>query len=169
MKRYVVSIILCAGLQISSLAQQPAPVAVVISSPNQVVKVGSEIRVDITVSNVTTQSVSEYWAGEPNDGEAEAGNDIQIFDANGKKLSRMDGPVIHKGGDTYHLRKGWISRRVIPLGPGKTSTNYFILTNLFDLSKPGTYTVVVRHELQGEGDYIMVTAQPNPLTITITQ
>ena len=58
MKRYVVSIILCAGLQISSLAQQPAPVAVVISSPNQVVKVGSEIRVDITVSNVTTQSVS---------------------------------------------------------------------------------------------------------------
>lgn len=169
MRRYVVSIILCAGLQISSSAQQAAPVVVVISSPNRIVKVGAEIRVNITVTNVTTQSVSEYWAGEPNDGEAEAGNDIQVFDANGKRLSRMDGPVIHRGTNTYHRPKGWISRSVIPLGPGKTSTNYFILTKLFDLSEPGTYTVVVRHELQGQDEYVMTTAQPNPLIITITR
>jgi len=169
MKSYVVILTICAGLQASCFAQQMSPVTVSISISSQIVKVGAEIKVNISTTNMSTQAVSEYWASKPDDGEAEAGNDIQVFDAEGKTLPRIDGPVIQRGAVTYHLRKRSISRRVLSLEPGQTSSNFFILNNLFDLSRTGAYTIVVRHELKGVEDYIMIDASPNPLKITITE
>jgi hypothetical protein len=75
-------------------------------------------------------------------------------------------------GRINHLPKRWISRTTIAVEPGKSSEDFLIVSNLFDLSKPGKYAVTVRHEMRADDsnpDIKLIYAKSNTITITVTE
>ena len=156
------------AVQTSSIAQQKSPIAASITTPTPITKSGAEVRVDVTVTNISDHTVRLYKALGL-DGQAEAANHVEVFDSNGKALSRIDGPEIQMRGETRHLPKMWISRKTVPVEPGESSSDFLILSNLFDLSKPGKYTVAVRQEMRSDDsdpDIKLVYATSNTITVT---
>jgi hypothetical protein len=55
-----------------------------------------------------------------------------------------------------------------PLAPGDSSTSFLTLNELFDLTKPGKYAVVVSYEFFDEKNQ-RVFVPSNKLTITVTE
>jgi len=171
MKLIAVYALLAVALQISCTAQQEAPITASISTPTPAIRSGAELKVNVTITNTSDHAVRLYKALGP-DGQAEAANHIEVFDADGKKLSRIDGPAIQKNGRNSHLPKAWISRTTIAVGPGESSEDFLILSNLFDLSKPGKYSVTLRHEMRaGDSDpnIKLIYATSNTIAFTVTE
>lgn len=152
--------LLAVALQTGSIAQQKFPDAVTIATPAPVVASGAEIKLNVTVVNTSDQTIRVIKALGP-DGQAEAVNHVEIYDAEGKKLSWIPS------------HQTWISRKTVSVEPGKSCDDFLILSNLFDLSKPGKYTVIVRHELmqpdalRPEDRRIYIPS--NTLMITVTE
>jgi len=54
-----------------------------------------------------------------------------------------------KNGKTYSFpKRGWGSRQFETIKPNDESRNYLVLSDLFDLSKPGAYSISAKAELQ---------------------
>ncbi len=146
MKSIAALAVLAAALQTACIAQVKSPITVSITTPSQVAKIGEAIRVNVTVKNTSDHSVKLYKALGP-DGQAEAANQIEVLDVDGKKLPRIDGLAVQVRGQIYH-RQMPMSRTMIRLDPGQSNEDFLILNNLFDLSKPGKYRVTVGHGLR---------------------
>ncbi len=95
------------------------------------------------------------------DGQAEFVNHPQVFDAKGEPVAWIAG------------RHSAISRKTIPLEPGKSEDDFMILSKLYDMTKPGVYKVVVRHELEHFGvpkvEDRFQFVRSNELEITVTE
>lgn len=171
MKSIAAFALLAVALQISCTAQQESPIAASISTPTPTIKSGAELKVYVAITNTSDYTVRIYKALGP-DGQAEAANHIDVYDAGGKQLSRIDGPAIQMNGQTRHLPKRWISRTTDEVKPGESSKDFLILSNLFDLSKPGKYTVTLRHEMRSDDsdpNLKLVYATSNTIAITVTE
>lgn len=151
--------LLAMTLQFSAIAQQKAPITVTISTPTPVVKSGAPIRIDVSVLNASDQPVRILKAL-GSDGQAEFVNRVQVYDAHGKPLPHATG------------RHSAISRKTIPLEPGKSANDFLMLTGLYDLLNPGLYRVVVRHEFAQpnapQADARRLFVESNTLAITVT-
>lgn len=170
-KSIAVYALLAVALQMSSTAQQETPIAASISTPTPTIKSGAELKVYVTITNTSDHAVRLYKALGP-DGQAEATNHIDVLDADGKKLPRIDGPAIQMNGRINHLPKRWISRTTIAVEPGKSSEDFLILSNLFDLSKPGKYSVTLRHEMRADDsdpNIKLIYANSNTIAFTVTE
>jgi hypothetical protein len=162
---------MAAALQTTCTAQQPPPITASITTPTPVTKSGTEIRINVTVANASDHTVKLYKAL-GSDGQAEAANQVDVYDADGKKLSRIDGPVVQIKGQTRHLPKRWISRTTVLVAPGQSCNDYLILSDLFDLKKPGIYTVTIRHEmrvLDSNSEDQLIDVSSNTITVTVTE
>jgi len=171
MKSIAVYALLALALQTICIAQQESPITASITTPTPTIKSGTELKVYVTIANTSDHTVRLYKALGP-DGQAEAANHIDVLDADGKKLPRIDGPAIQMNGRINHLPKRWISRTTIAVEPGKSSEDFLIVSNLFDLSKPGKYAVTVRHEMRADDsnpDIKLIYAKSNTITITVTE
>jgi hypothetical protein len=171
MKSIAVIALLSVALPTICLAQKTSPITASITTPTPVTKCGADVRVDVTVTNDSDHIVRLYKALGP-DGQAEAANHVDVFDAEGKALSRIDGRTIQLQEEVHHSPKQWISRKTVPVEPGKSLNDFLILSNLFDLSKPGKYSVTVRHEMRSDGsdpDHKLIYATSNTITITISE
>ncbi len=131
MRRLVVFILAITLLPILA-AQQKFPVAVKITTPEQTVNSGAEVRIDIAVKNISDQPM-KILKSPP--GHAEAISRVRVYDSTGRSLT------LHSGSWDY------ISIKSTPLDPGASADEFLILSKLFDLSKSDTYTVVVYHQL----------------------
>jgi hypothetical protein len=171
MKQIAVFALMALALQSICIAQQEPPITVSITTPTPVTKSGTEVRVNVTVTNNSDHSIRLYKALGP-DGQAEAANQVDVYDATGKKLLRIDGRAIQMQGQTHYLPKQWISRKTVPLEPGQSCDDFLIMSNLFNLSNPGKYTVTVRHEMRtyssDSGDKL-IDVPSNTITITVTE
>ncbi|MGA2834638.1 MAG: hypothetical protein ABSE55_16340 [Terracidiphilus sp.] len=162
--------LLAVALQTVCIAQVKSPITVSITTPTLVTKTGEAIRVNVTVTNTSDHSVKLYKALGP-DGQAEVANQIDVLDADGKKLSRIDGLAVQVRRQIYH-RQMPMSRTMIRLDPGQSNEDFLILNNLFDLSKPGKYTVTVGHGLRVDvpgSDPNLMNVPSNTITITVTE
>jgi hypothetical protein len=158
-----------AALPAICTAEQPVPITVSIVTPTPVTKSGAEVRIGVTVANTSDHAVKLYKALGP-DGQAEEANHVDAYDADGKALSRIDGRAVQVHGETHHLPKQWIGRTTVFVEPGKTADDFLILSNLFDLSKPGKYTVTVRQEKRADDsdpDVKLIYATSNKVAITV--
>jgi hypothetical protein len=126
--------LLAVTLQIPSFAQQNVPVKVTITSPTPVAKSGAPIRIDVSVLNLSDH-VIKILKPLGFDGQAEFVNHVQVYDAQGKPLVWIAG------------RHSAVSRKTISVEPGKSESDFMILSNLYDMTKPGRYKVAIRHEL----------------------
>jgi hypothetical protein len=170
MKSIAALAVLAAALQTVCFAQGKSPISVSITTPAPVAKIGEAIKVDVTVKNTSDRSVKLYKALGP-DGQAEAANQIDVLDGDGKKLPRIDGLAVEVRGQIYH-RQMPMSRTMIRLDPGQSNEDFLILSSLFDLSKPGKYTVTVGHGLRVDvpgADPYLLNVPSNTITITVTE
>lgn len=169
MESVAVYAFLAVALQMSCTAQQQSPIAASISTPTPIIRSGAEVKVYVTITNNSDHTIRLYKALGP-DGQAEAANKVEVYDANGKKLSRIDGRAIKINGQPRHLPKQWISRTTVEVKPGDSSEDFLILSNLFDLSKPGKYTVTLRHEMRADDsdpNVHLVCAKSNTIDVTV--
>lgn len=169
MKTIAVYALFAMALHVNCTAQQKSPISASISTPTPVIKSGTEVKVHVTITNNSDHTVRLYRALGP-DGQAEAANQVDVYNDAGKKLSRIDGRAIQIQGQTHYLPKKWVSRTTVLVEPGQSCDDFLILSNLFDLSKPGKYTVSLRHEMRADDsdpNVNLIYATSNTITITV--
>jgi hypothetical protein len=153
-------------------AENKEPVSVSIQCPQSEVKSGAEVKLFITVTNTSDQDVHVFKAPGA-DGHAEDENKIEVRDETGNLLPRADVEIAEIGGRQHKIPKRIkISRAGVLLKPGENLTDFSILSDLFDLSKPGTYTVTAQNERRSEDespDLNFIYAKSNTITITVTE
>jgi hypothetical protein len=129
----------------------PAPFSITISSPHIVVKAGSDVYVDIRMTNTSTADV--YYA-------VGAGPvfQIEVHDTQGKRAP--EGPL----GFRAHRPRA-ISRLIArTLKPGETYEVKGSLNSLYDLSNPGTYVI----QAQRMDPQSKVLVNSNTISVTVT-
>jgi hypothetical protein len=153
----MVGLILVMSLQPVLSAQPKSPVAVRITTPEPTVKGGVEVRIDIAVKNISDQPTRILQSPT---GHAEAINRVRAYDSKGNSLSLIGGS------------RHFISIKSMFLNPGASTDEFLILSKLFDLSRPDTYTVAVDQELQLDAprrEDRRLFVQSNTLLITVTE
>jgi hypothetical protein len=143
---------------------KPPQFSVAISPVPAIVRAGSEIRVKIVMTNTTDHEINIVRS--PGEDNGENWNDIEGFDETGKAASETEYYRAFKGKGLYKghivLRMG--SNILFPVKPGEALKDGIIVGNLFDLSKPGKYTVHVQRPDRISGNII----KSNTITITVT-
>ncbi len=132
-----------------SRGEETSPVAVKIECPSPQVRSGAEVKLVITVVNTSDRAVSVYRAAGP-DGQAEAVNKIVVRDSSGNSVGRIDGQTVSIGGTRHKIPPTWLSRKGVILKPGEQMVDFALLNKLFDMGKPGTYTVTVQNEMRAD-------------------
>jgi hypothetical protein len=135
--------LMATALQIACLGQSSSLFTLGIRTNAPTVKSGVSIRLDITVTNISDQPISFYKARGA-DGQAEAANSFEVRDASGNQLRRIDGHTVWIHGEAHSMLPPILSRKGVLLKPGETLDDFAILSNLFDLSKPGKYTITAQ-------------------------
>ena len=100
------------------------------------------------LTNVSTRDLHIDKASERDDGQAEAYISLEVRDSSGRLLPRTDGQTFVKNGKKYTIGKIWLSRWGVNLGPNQGLQDFLVLSNIFDLSKPGNYTVSAKAEIR---------------------
>ena len=140
------------------------------------VKTGSDLRIDLLVTNTSDHIISLGKTLAPDTGEVT--REVDVFDAGGKPAPQTKMYRVLKGKESpeeivhpaENGKASWVetSRRVFTISsvdvkPGDSIDDRILLGKLFDFSKPGNYTVQVR-----EYDYLSQTyVKSNTITVTI--
>jgi hypothetical protein len=133
-------------LSVTHCFGQKLPARLKIQLPASSFIEGTPIKLDVTVKNISKKELNVWKASPQVDGEAEAYAYVEVRDSAGNALSRIDGVTIVKNGKSYMRRKAWITRKGISVAPGKALQDFLLLSNLFDLTKPGSYIVSAKLE-----------------------
>lgn len=120
----------------------PAPFSVVLSAHQSTFKRGSEVTLDVAVTNNTDQKIHIA----PRTGTS----GLEVRDSDGravKKIEEVDSAKKPEtGSPSNSVRATEGSYLAIEIGPRQTIHFQEIVTNKFDLCRPGTYTIRATHE-----------------------
>jgi len=131
-------------LLLGRLANADAAFTVSIAAPKTSLASGTPIRLYVTVENHTSQRL---WLND-----VRAGFGVSVHDGQGNLLkSALDGPYVG-------------SRFAEIVEPGKPQTELLNVAKVFDLTKPGNYSVQAEMKDMGTKEL----ARSNSVTITIT-
>jgi hypothetical protein len=148
------------GVFASGFAQDVgAPLSINISTPTNIVKAGSEIRLDIVLKNTSRHDVRVVRSK----GDAELDYEIDIRDQKGKPTMETPyGRKIHgKDSDATAKTGSWISGT---LKPDQEFEQCIVLNKVYDLS-PGTYVIQLqRRDLASKG-----VVKSNKIVLTVTE
>jgi len=154
----------------NGVAETKDAVSVSIQCSQSEVKSGAEVKLVITVTSTSDHDVNLYKTPGP-DGQAEDVNRIEVRDGSGNLLPRAGVQTVEIGGTLRTLpKKIRVSRKGVILKPGENLTDFTILTNLFNLSKPGIYTVTVqngRRPEDGGSNLKLIYVKSNAITIAV--
>jgi hypothetical protein len=146
---FVRSAILLLIPSVLGVAQQPEA-AVEIRLANPVVTLGVPVTLNVVIKNVSNVDLRLLKESPNSDGHAEDYLHLEVRDADGKLLPRIDVTSrVMKNGKNFSLpKRGWGSRKGASITPHGELRDYLILSDLFDLSKPGAYSVSAQGVLQ---------------------
>lgn len=148
---------------VSGTAENRGSVAISIRCLHPEVKSGSKVILFVTVTNASDDVVNAH---EADHGYAGDTNNIEVRGASGTLLQRrpntrtLNGKVMH----FLYADSG------PGLKPGGTQTNFAVLSDLFDLSKPGKYTVTIQNHwatFNPDSGWKQIDVKSNSITITI--
>ena len=131
---------------------------------------GGDIRLDVFVRNSTAEKLHVWKASPQVDGQAEAYLAVDVRDSEGKPVPRTDGTFVING--KKHYLKFWLLRKGVYVEPHDELHDYLVLSKLFDLSKPGRYTVSTKaaFELPGsEPEIKWFSAESNTINFVVKQ
>jgi hypothetical protein len=143
-------LLLSVGLAVGQQSKMPFKIA--ISLESSTIVAGDDVTIDVSLTNTSTQIVSEgamYIGGI----ELDSTLRFEVLDEHKKPV-----PIRHYPNEG--LRGG--SVRFSDFKPGETSTQHQRVSNLYDMRKPGKYTIQV---WKRNPDYDI---KSNILTVTVT-
>jgi len=143
----------------------PPPFSLTLSSSEKVIKAGSEARLEIVLKNTSNHEFSITKSNAED--RAESHYRIDVRDSKGRPVP-----------DTEYAHTVWnlnskpttqfvFSEVVHTLKPGESLTDVVVITKLYELSRPGKYTIRISREISrelGKG-----TVKSSPFTITVTK
>jgi hypothetical protein len=162
------SAILLAGAVICS-AQEPAA-KLEVRTPKSSYQIGTPIRLDITLKNISAEILHIDKVSEHDDGQAEAYISVEVRNSSGRALPRTDGLTFIKNGKKYTIGKRWLTRMGVDLEPNQHLRDYLVLSKLFNLSRPGNYTVSAKAEIRAPGsgpEINWIEARSNTIEFTV--
>jgi hypothetical protein len=121
-------------------------ISVAISAASDVVKLGSELRINVVVTNIaSSKRILRRSSGKA---EGEFINTVFVRDDHGNIQTKTKYHHVLKGENTGNGPQDVIRRSMIsvPVEPGESVAEQIIVNKLYDLSKPGKYTIQVEHE-----------------------
>jgi hypothetical protein len=155
----------------SLLGQASQTVHISIAPSPSTVHLGEEVTLSVTLSNVSSQPLHLFTPSIAG-GEIEGAVDISLQNAAGERVDRTDGRfVTDSAGKVIQLRKRYVSRKGMVIPPGESYSDQTILTKIFDLKRPGRYTVWVTARLReygSSGEETQVEAESPKVTFDIT-
>lgn len=132
--------------------------------PSRPVKVGSDILLIVTITNVTDHDLN--FVAEPGPTlDQPLSYDISVRDEKGRQAPPT--PLL-RGLREQSTQKAWRSNSGYALAPSKSHEEELAITKFYDLSTPGMYTIQVsRRQIpsRNQGDSV----NSNTITITITE
>lgn len=146
MRAFPYSVVVLFGL-VSCFAQEPRA-TLEIQMPQSEFTVGTAVRLDVIVKNSMTEDLHVWKVSPDAYGMAEAYIGVEVRDADGKSLPRADGQTIVRNGKKYVSPKSWLTRKGVYIKPNQELHDFLVLSNLFDLSMPGTYTVSAKADFE---------------------
>jgi hypothetical protein len=126
-------------------APPPAPFSLAISVKEHTVKAGSEVPMQIVLTNTSADQIA-IRGGEPPDAGKRDGYILDVRNAAGEFVPNT-AYLNFQPFKAYLFLPGeanFFDRSFHGLKPGETLTNEVILDKLFDLSQPGKYTIQAR-------------------------
>jgi hypothetical protein len=157
----ILALLLVSAKQISSQSQtEKSAFSVAISTAEQSFKAGSEVNIEITLTNISGKNISVYWPGdnlEPNDMEYQ----IVVINQVGKvpPRTRLGRNVIDHEPGIIMGHGPVLPNREVKVGE---TLKQKLNLNKFFLLEPGTYTVQLK---RGDGENA---AKSNTIRLTIT-
>ena len=156
------SAVRAAGQAAASEAPQPR-VAVTITLPQTVLKADSEVRIGVSIKNTSNQD--HFISKHREQGHAESYNRIEVRDDKGNLV-----PVV-KPREAPRTKDGLVtalatwSEPAVDLKPGETLQDEIVASEMFDLHRPGKYTIQVKTFDQTSKTFV----KSNIITVTVTE
>ena len=138
------------------------PFSLAITVADQSVKLGTQVRVTITLKNNSGHDIAINRSSVP--GEAEFHYSVLLLDDDGKPVPGTKYWRILQGKEHETYTENVLS---VTIHPNEGAKDDFTLNKLFDLSKPGKYTLQVAREIpQNLGKGLV---KSNVLSLVITK
>lgn len=145
----------CAGIEQQIKPASQLPFTITISTPESVVRVGADVRIKITMTNTSDRDVF-YGSG------TEPVVDVVVLDGSGKQVAETpEGMKIHDTDPNRQPHSGSFVR--LALKPGKALSGDRIVSNEFDMKKPGNYTILAQRKDTASGTVV----QSEAITVTV--
>jgi hypothetical protein len=155
--------ILVAPIRGTAQSKKPA-FSIMITTSKNVVTAGSEVRVELIVTNISNQVVTLARENSLNNGELS--NSIEVRDDMGTSVHRTNLVRAAKSNESSkdEMSIPVYSSVTISLKPGETLKDGIFVTQLFDLSQPGRYTILVLRKDETSNTIV----KSNTITLTVT-
>lgn len=134
-----------------AVAKTPSPVSLTLTVETNPVKAGSRVKVTVAVKNETQEPI--VIAG----GTPEEIYKVDVRDSMGKPVPERE---------RLHIL---VSLHEVKLAPGESHQDEILLSHMYDLSKPGTYVVVVGRNSRYEPESGTENVRSNVLVINVTK
>ena len=153
-----------AALSVAVAQSTHRTVSIVLSMKDNSVKAGSRIWIDVVTTNRSKHPVGPGFYPRPLEG-WDFSTKIELLDDTGKPVALKEPDQSACNGDpkcTVRWRRSGSYMRVT-VDPGKSFKDGFAISDLYDLSPPGTYTIQAFRLDKSTG----VTEKSNLLTFTV--
>lgn len=163
----VIAFLLAAILQLQAATQPKVKnptISVTITAISDVVKLGSEVRIKVTVTN---KSDRDKWLGTSSGkSQGEVLNLVDVRDEQGNAPTRTKYHRVLRGENAGDHPQEVMKRDVVGslTKPGESVTEEIILNKLYDLNKSGKYEIQVEHE----DPETKALVKSNTITVTVT-
>ena len=168
--RQILIVIHFALLASAATAQTKPAISLNLSTVHTVIQAGSEIDLDILITNVSSKEILVSKSPARDNGDSRF--DVSVRDANGVAAPQTDYSKAlhgiqqhkdtgHKGAEVVMIPMG--SNISVPLQPGDSMKDRIVLNRLYDLETPGTYSVQVSRYDQVSRTMV----QSNTITIQV--
>ena len=163
---HIISILLAVVLAVSLAASQSPPpvVSIALAMKDSNIKAGSKIWVDVVTTNQSDHTVGPGFYPGPLEG-WDFSTRIELLDSQGRPVPLKPPDQSSCKGDpkckvVYRSGGSFVP---VTVDPGASFKDGFLISTLYDLSKPGTYTIQAFRKDKGTGQ----TDKSNVLTFTV--
>lgn len=145
-----------------------APFSITINVPSSTVKVGSVLKVEITLTNISDHKIELFRA--PGKDNGEFNSKLEILQHSGKaaretnyrKLLRREPST---GNENERVAQFAGSEIAVSVDPGKSIQDAIVANRLYDLSEPGKYAIQVS---RFDRYYSRTWVRSNRIILTVT-
>jgi len=153
-----------AGCLAMAQSSPPPVVSIALIMKDTSIKAGSKVWVDVVTANQSDHAVGPGFYPGPLEGE-DFSTRIELLDSQGKPVPIKPPDQSGCKGDPNCkvVYRSYGSFVAVTVDPGASFKSGFLISTLYDLSKPGTYTIQAFRKDKGTGQ----TDKSNILTFTV--